>query len=129
MLLQTTNPLQKTKPLLLLQVRSVLWQLLELCPTPEAAAAADAAAIRAIITPLGLHNKRATAVKRLSHDFVHKQVSSGSGVFLLMFCQGTAVSCSQVHTASSPVCCARVQHATYRSQALACLCSCKLPCL
>jgi methyl-CpG-binding domain protein 4 len=57
-----------------LQVRSVLWQLLQLCPTPEAAAAADAAAIRAIITPLGLHNKRATAVQRLSHDFVHKQV-------------------------------------------------------
>jgi hypothetical protein len=57
-----------------LQVRFVLWQLLELCPTPEAAAAADAAAIRAIITPLGLHNKRATAVQRLSHDFVHKQV-------------------------------------------------------
>jgi hypothetical protein len=58
----------------MLQVRAVLWRLLELCPTPEAAAAADAGAIRAIITPLGLHNKRATAVQRLSHDFVHKQV-------------------------------------------------------
>jgi hypothetical protein len=52
----------------------VFWRLLELCPTPEAAIAADTAAIRDIIAPLGLHNKRAVAVQRLSHDFVHKQV-------------------------------------------------------
>lgn len=57
------------------QVRRVFWQLLELCPTPEAAIAADTAAIRAIIAPLGLHNKRAVAVQRLSQDFLHKDVS------------------------------------------------------
>jgi methyl-CpG-binding domain protein 4 len=52
----------------------VFGRLLELCPTPQAAVAADVAAIRGIIAPLGLHNKRAVAVQRLSHDFVHKQV-------------------------------------------------------
>lgn len=55
----------------------MLWDLLTLCPTPEAAVAADTAAIRAIITPLGLHNKRAIAVQKFSHDFIHKDVSIG----------------------------------------------------
>jgi len=59
---------------LLLQVRRVFWRLLELCPSPEAAVAADTAAIRDIIAPLGLHNKRAVAVQRFSQDFLHKQV-------------------------------------------------------
>lgn len=71
----------------------MLWRLLELCPTPEAAAAADAAAIRAIITPLGLHNKRATAVQRLSQDFVHKQVRVACAV-------GCAIMCAQQELAS-----------------------------
>ena len=53
----------------------MFWRLLELCPTPEAAIAADTAAIRDIIAPLGLHNKRAVAVQRLSDDFLHKEVS------------------------------------------------------
>lgn len=59
-----------------LQVRRVFWKLLELCPTPEAAIAADTAAIRDIIAPLGLHNKRAVAVQRLSQDYLQKEVSS-----------------------------------------------------
>lgn len=52
----------------------MFWKLLELCPTPEAAIAADTAAVRDIIAPLGLHNKRAVAVQRLSQDFVQKEV-------------------------------------------------------
>jgi hypothetical protein len=52
----------------------VFWKLLELCPTPEAAVAADTGAIRDIIAPLGLHNKRAVAVQRLSQDFLQKEV-------------------------------------------------------
>lgn len=68
------HPMHHTCAVHAVQVRAVLWQLLELCPTPEAAAAADPGAVRSIITPLGLHNKRALAVQRLSHDFIHKQV-------------------------------------------------------
>jgi hypothetical protein len=49
--------------------------------------AADVSDIRAIITPLGLHNKRAVAVQRLSHDFIHKEVSSPAG------CCGTVATC------------------------------------
>ena len=52
----------------------MFWKLLELCPTPEAAVAADTAAIRDIIAPLGLHNKRAVAVQRLSQDYLQKEV-------------------------------------------------------
>jgi methyl-CpG-binding domain protein 4 len=52
----------------------VFWRLLQLCPTPEAAVAADTDAIRDIIAPLGLHNKRAVAVQRLSQDFLQKEV-------------------------------------------------------
>lgn len=59
-----------------LQVRRVFWKLLELCPTPEAAVAADTAAIRDIIAPLGLHNKRAVAVQRLSQDYLQKEVGA-----------------------------------------------------
>lgn len=62
--------------LVFLQVRRVFWKLLELCPTPEAAIAADTAAIRDIIAPLGLHNKRAVAVQKLSQDFVQKEVGN-----------------------------------------------------
>jgi methyl-CpG-binding domain protein 4 len=55
------------------QVRLVLWDLLALCPTPAAAVTADTDAIRAIIQPLGLHNKRAVAVQKLSDDFMNKE--------------------------------------------------------
>lgn len=62
-----------------LQVRRVFWKLLELCPTPEAAIAADTSAIRDIIAPLGLHNKRAVAVQRLSQDYLQKEVRRDLG--------------------------------------------------
>jgi hypothetical protein len=42
----------------LAQVRSVIWRLFELCPTPQAACDADVSAIQDIIYPLGLYRKR-----------------------------------------------------------------------
>jgi hypothetical protein len=72
----------------LVQVRRVFWKLLELCPTPEAAMAADTAAIRDIITPLGLHNKRAVAVQRLSQDYMQKDVSGAGLLVCVLFSTG-----------------------------------------
>ena len=56
------------------QVRKVIGELFALCPTPAAAIAADTAAISALIQPLGLFRKRATAIQQLSYDFLYKQV-------------------------------------------------------
>jgi endonuclease III len=50
------------------QVRKVLDDLFALCPTPEAAAAADVAAIQKLIQPLGLYRKRAAALQRFSSE-------------------------------------------------------------
>lgn len=58
-------------------MRKVIWDLFQLCPTPQAAVAADVSAIESLITPLGLFRKRAVAVQRLSHDYIHKQVPVG----------------------------------------------------
>jgi endonuclease III len=55
-------------------VRLVIWRLFEMCPTPEAAASADQTAIRDLIKPLGLFNKRAAAVQRFSREYLDKQV-------------------------------------------------------
>jgi len=57
------------------QVRQVIWDLFAMCPTPQAAVAADQAAIRELIRPLGLFNKRAAAVQRFSEEYVDKRVS------------------------------------------------------
>jgi hypothetical protein len=57
------------------QVRKVLDQLWALCPTPEAAAAADTAALEALIQPLGLQRKRAAALQRFSREYVSKSWS------------------------------------------------------
>jgi endonuclease III len=51
----------------------VIWKLFELCPTPEAAVAADTKDISAIIDTLGFY-KRAAAFQRFSDDYVQKQV-------------------------------------------------------
>eukprot|EP00775_Hariotina_reticulata_P002680 gene2680-2981_t len=67
------------------QVRSVFWRLLQLCPTPEAAVTADVDDIRAIITPLGLHNKRAVAVQRFSYDFIHKELHTNRAADMKMY--------------------------------------------
>ena len=64
----------------MVQVRVVIWQLLRLCPTPEAAINANEEAIQTIIQPLGLFRKRARAIQRFSHDFLHKEVCWIKGV-------------------------------------------------
>ena len=56
----------------------MIWRLFEMCPTPQAAAAADQAAIRGLIRPLGLFNKRAEAVQRFSRDYAGKQVRAAA---------------------------------------------------
>lgn len=61
------------------QVRQVIWRLFEMCPTPAAAVAADQAAIRDLIRPLGLFNKRAAAVQRFSLEYAEKQVGAECG--------------------------------------------------
>ena len=52
----------------------MLWELFQLIPTPEAAAAADPSAIEKVIWPLGLFRKRAVMVHRFSMDYLEKQV-------------------------------------------------------
>lgn len=58
-----------------LQVRKILYQLFELCPTPEAAIEADTAVVEGIIRPLGLFRKRALMFKRFSREYIEKQVA------------------------------------------------------
>ena len=57
-----------------MQVRRVIWELFERWPTPSALVAADTIAVRDLLHPLGLFNKRAVAVQRLSLDYSQKQV-------------------------------------------------------
>ena len=59
----------------------VIWKLFELCPTPEAAVAADTKDISAIIDTLGFY-KRAAAFQRFSDDYVKKQVWCYAGAHL-----------------------------------------------
>jgi endonuclease III len=58
----------------MVQVRGVIWRLLQLCPTPQAAISAEVEAIQGIIQPLGLFRKRARAIQRFSAEFLHKEV-------------------------------------------------------
>lgn len=62
-----------------MQVRKVIWDVFELCPTPAAAVAADAGALQALIQPLGLHRKRAAGIQQLSHEYLFKQVGGCGG--------------------------------------------------
>ena len=57
----------------------MIWDLFALCPTPEAAVAANQAAIRDLVRPLGLFNKRAAAVQRFSREYMEKQVRRATG--------------------------------------------------
>lgn len=54
------------------QVRKIIWDLFQLCPTPQAAVAADTSRIQDLIQPLGLFRKRAVAIQRLSEDYLNK---------------------------------------------------------
>ena len=58
----------------LMQVRAVIWRLFDLAPTPAALASADAAAIRAIVEPLGLAPKRVPMLQRFSREYLEKDV-------------------------------------------------------
>ncbi|KAL6776890.1 hypothetical protein ACKKBF_B03885 [Auxenochlorella protothecoides x Auxenochlorella symbiontica] len=78
-------------------VRSVIWTLFDMCPGPLVAAATHVARIQALIQPLGLANKRAEAIQRLSWDYAHKdwrdpQELHGVGRYgadaYHMFCRG-----------------------------------------
>lgn len=60
------------------QVRSVIWRLFELAPTPAALAAADPAAVRAIVEPLGLAPKRVPMLQRFSREYLDKDVRTSS---------------------------------------------------
>lgn len=57
-----------------MQVRAVIWRLFDLAPTPAALASADAAAIRAIVEPLGLAPKRVPMLQRFSREYLDKDV-------------------------------------------------------
>jgi endonuclease III len=52
----------------------VIWRLFELAPSAAAAAAADPAAVRAIIEPLGLAPKRVPMLQRFSREYLEKDV-------------------------------------------------------
>lgn len=79
------------------QVRKVIWELFQLCPTPAAAVAADVQQVQALIQPLGLFRKRALAIQQLSQDYLYKQWRHPTELFgigkyaadaYLMFCRG-----------------------------------------
>eukprot|EP00951_Prasinocladus_malaysianus_P015175 scaffold116156_cov42-Prasinocladus_malaysianus.AAC.1 len=53
-------------------VRRVVWELLELCPTPEAAISTDPKLIADIIQPLGIYRKRAIDIQQFSADYLMK---------------------------------------------------------
>ncbi|KAL6783889.1 hypothetical protein ACKKBG_A03885 [Auxenochlorella protothecoides x Auxenochlorella symbiontica] len=78
-------------------VRSVIWTLFDMCPGPLVAAVTHVARIQALIQPLGLANKRAEAIQRLSWEYAHKdwrdpQELHGVGRYgadaYHMFCRG-----------------------------------------
>lgn len=48
----------------------MIWDLFRLCPTPEAAVAADVAKIEEIVKPLGLFRKRAVSLQRFSQEYL-----------------------------------------------------------
>eukprot|EP00741_Cyanophora_paradoxa_P006578 tig00001025_g6365.t1 len=52
------------------QVRAVVWVLFERWPTAAALATADEGALRELVTPLGLYNKRARTLVRFAREFL-----------------------------------------------------------
>lgn len=57
-----------------MQVRKIMWELFELCPTPEAGRDADVKAVEQIILPLGLQHKRALIFQRFCREYIEKEV-------------------------------------------------------
>ena len=83
-MLMMLDSLIKPSWAIFLQVRKILYQLFELCPTPEAAIEADIAVVESIIKPLGLFRKRAVMFKRFSREYIEKQVCSIGGAYIIM---------------------------------------------
>ena len=57
----------------------MLWKLFEIWSTPQAAARAEPAVlaeVEKLLQPLGLFRKRTVAIKRLSQEYLEKQVGS-----------------------------------------------------
>jgi methyl-CpG-binding domain protein 4 len=52
------------------QVRQVIWELFQLCPTPEAMASADPEVIARLIRPLGFYNRRARNLIRFAQSWL-----------------------------------------------------------
>jgi len=55
------------------QAEPYFWEVLKRWPTPEKLAAADTAELVSLIQPLGLSQRRAKTLKRMSHEYTHKQ--------------------------------------------------------
>lgn len=80
-----------------IQMRTVIWELFDLCPTPEAAVAVPTCDIEKVIRPLGLQRKRACMIQKFSHDYLGKDWSNvaelhGIGKYATdayaIFCEG-----------------------------------------
>jgi len=48
------------------------WEVLKRWPHPELLAAADISELTSLIQPLGLSQRRAKALKKMSYEFIHK---------------------------------------------------------
>jgi methyl-CpG-binding domain protein 4 len=57
-------------------MRRVIWDLFELCPTPEAAVAMEVGRIEEVIRPLGLQKKRARMIQKFSREYLGKDWSN-----------------------------------------------------
>lgn len=81
------------------QVRSVIWKLFDMYPTPQNMIEAETTALQDLLEPLGLHRKRATTLQRFSKEFLDKDWSKdptmlhGVGKYAndaySIFCKGT----------------------------------------
>ncbi|KAI5068092.1 hypothetical protein GOP47_0016437 [Adiantum capillus-veneris] len=54
------------------QMRKIIWDLFDLCPTPEAAVEVETSKIEDVIRGLGLQNKRARMIQKFSKDYLGK---------------------------------------------------------
>ncbi|MCO5550044.1 hypothetical protein L7F22_003521 [Adiantum nelumboides] len=54
------------------QMRQIIWDLFDLCPTPEAAVMVETSKIENVIWRLGLQKKRARMIQKFSNDYLGK---------------------------------------------------------
>ncbi|KAH7426557.1 hypothetical protein KP509_10G006000 [Ceratopteris richardii] len=79
------------------QMRKIIWDFFDLCPTPEVASTIDTNKIEDIIRGLGLQKKRAQMIQKFSKDYLGKEWSNvgqlhGIGKYATdayaIFCEG-----------------------------------------